>query len=232
MLKPIAPSFDFGGSFIETIPQPKPKVTIQLTTADFSKVPQMSYQVVLDKMKEMIQKGVLKQSDLYHRIFLSYQPIISINSNPDVRLIPGEYRVDFVHWSDSAVYLDIYNNGGKDLPTDEFLNLCDAAGAYTKRAWMSYADNPKITPTYLMEFFNIQSRVRPAYIGSGTKQECENLINIIVEWNRNHIRSLQDMTSDNTLNFIRIHRRKGEIETTKCMNGDCIGVIFARETNF
>ena len=32
--------------------------------------------------------------------------------------------------------------------------------------------------------------------------------------------------------YILFHRKKGEIESTRCMNGECIGVIFASETTF
>lgn len=231
MSKPIAPSFDFGGSFIETATLPKPKPKSVLTAADFSKVPELDRETVLSKLKEFIEKGILKQSDKYHRIFLAYQPIITLNKHNSYPTT-GEYRLEVVHWSDSAVFLDVFNNGGKEMQTYDFLNLCADSGAYTKRAWELLRDRPGTTPSDVMEFFAIESRVKYMYKGGGTKLECEELSDVLIEWNRNHILPIEELMADTSLNFIREHRRKGEIESTKCMNGECIGVIFSREMNF
>lgn len=193
-------------------------------------IPSCSREVVLDQMRTIIKAGILKQSDKYHRLREGFIPIICANDPKSI--IQGKYRVDAYHWSDSAVFYDVYINGGETMPVVYFLNRCGELGAYTKAAWGCFAHDQTITPQYLIERYKIKEHVKPTFIASGTYEECIEAIKTVVEWNRAHIGTLEEMVEDKDLNFIRIHRKKGEIESTRCMNGECIGVIFASETTF
>ena len=193
-------------------------------------IPRCSREEVLERMKILINAGILKQSDKYHRLREGFIPTIQLNDPNSI--VQGEYRVDAFHWSDSAVFYDVYNNGGAELTVIDFLNRCGELGAYTKIAWGYFAHNQTIAPSSLLERYKIKEHVKTAFIASGTYNECLDVIRAVVEWNRAHIGPLEEMIGDKDLNFIRIHRRKGEIESTKCMNGDCIGVIFASETTY
>lgn len=193
-------------------------------------IPRYSREIVLEQMRILIKTGILKQSDKYHRLREGFIP--TIRSNDPNSIIQGEYRVDAYHWSDSAVFYDVYTNGGEAMTVFDFLNRCGELGAYTKTAWGCFAHDQTIMPQYLIEKYRIKEHVKPSFLASGTYEECVRAIKTIVEWNRAHIGSIDEMVEDKGLNFIILHRRKGEIESTKCMNGDCIGVIFARETNY
>lgn len=189
-----------------------------------------SYTKVTDDLRRLIKEGIIQPSDKYLRLWRGASPVAY--KNPQGSIVKGEWRVDAIYWSDSAVFYEIYNNGGKDMDTVDYLNACDAAGAYTKTAWGRYAVDKSVTPKDIMESFRINEHIRPSYLATGTKEECDEAIKVVLEWNCYHIKSLNEMLQDKKLNFIRVNRKKGEIESTRCMNGDCIGVIFAKETSF
>lgn len=220
-------SFDFGGSVIDTAPKQKPTPKIELpkfNTIDMSSVPVMSYEETIARISELIKSGNIKRSDKYFRWSLTYEPFIQKKTfNGGFDGCDGEYEVRAVSWSDSSVFLDVFNNGGEHLPANEFLNLCDAAGAYTKTAWGLIYSRPDFTPFDLILFYRIRECIKPYIVGYGTYQECEEIINVLLEWNRNHIRPDEELLADNALNFMRVQRKKGEIERTRCMNGECIG---------
>lgn len=231
-------SFDFGGAVIATEKPVRIERVVQLpkfNTIDMSNVPTMTYDQTVNRISELIKSGNIKRSDKYFRWCLTYEPFIqTVKFSGDVDGLSGEYEVRAVAWSDSAVYLDVFNNGGEHIPIDEFLNRCDAAGAYTKSAWMLTHDKPHMTPSDLIEFYRIRQHIKPYPVGFGTYQECEEIINVLLEWNRNHIPSDEELIADKALDFMRVQRKKGELERTRCMNGECIGsyLISASETSF
>ena len=93
--------------------------------------------------------------------------------------------------------------------------------------------NKSITPNGLIEQFKIEEHVAFVEYAKGSKEECELALHLLVDWNRNHISSLAEMQADTSLDFIRIKRKKGEIESTKCMNGECVAqIILSRENAF
>lgn len=224
-------SFDFGGSFIDTAPKIEaPK--LKQYSLDWSKVPTMQHDQILSELKELINAEKLKQTDKYFRLSLSYEPIIKQYSEVS-NIFPYHFHIHATHWSDSAIYLDVFNDGGAEMKSEDFLNRCDQLGAYTKTCWKLLYEDQSLTPEYFIDHFHIRDRIKPTYIGAADSiEECKHIIEVLIEWNRNHIKPIEEMVEDKTYNFIRITRKKGEIESTKCMNGECIGVIFAREMNF
>ena len=90
---------------------------------------------LLRKMQDLINKGVLIQSDKYLRLWLHRKPFVEQDMMQDF------YRVRAIALSDSALFLQAYLNGGQEMNTEEFLNTCDALGAYTKSAWVRYFNN-------------------------------------------------------------------------------------------
>lgn len=194
---------------------------VQLQERD---IPNLSREEVLEKLKILIKAGVIKQSDKYLRLRAGFVP--SLCQNKSYGLSQGEYRADAYYWSDSAVYYDVYHNGGSEMSVVDFLNACSERGAVTKTAWGDYTHNKLLTPRYFMEKYRIEEHVKPMFLASGTYDECVEAIKVVCEWNRHHIGPLSEMIEDKELNFIRISRKKGEIESTRCMNGDCLGVIF------
>lgn len=199
---------------------------IKISTLDYSDVPETNIEDLLSQMQGLIKSGVIKQTDKYFRLWLGYRPNVIKASFNDT------YNVMAIAWSDSAIYYDIFNNGGEQMSTEDYLNACDVAGAYTKRAWQHFNDNKNITPANIIEFFKIKEHIRAVIFANGTKEECEKAAQVLIEWNRNHIKSLEELHADKRYDFIRIHRRKGEIESTRCMNGECIGGIMTREVAF
>lgn len=182
---------------------------------------------LLKKMQELIKEGVLIQSDKYLRLWLYRKPFVEKDMMQDF------YRVRAIALSDSALFLQVYLNGGQEMNTEKYLNACDALGAYTKSAWARYFNDKSITPSVLIEQFKIEEHVAFVEYAKGTKEECELALHLLIEWNRSHISSLAEMQADTSLDFIRIKRKKGEIESTKCMNGDCIAqIILSRENAF
>ena len=182
---------------------------------------------LLKNMQELIKKGVLIQSDKYLRLWLYRKPFAEKD------MVQDFYHVRAIALSDSALFLQVYLNGGQEMNTEEYLNACDALGAYTKNAWARYFNDKSITPSDLIEQFKIEEHVAFVEYAKGTKEECELALHLLIEWNRNHISSLAEMQADTSLDFIRIKRKKGEIESTKCMNGDCIAqIILSRENAF
>lgn len=197
----------------------------QLTTINHP-IPTMELDTLLSKMKELIDKGVMKQTNKYFRLCLSYKPHIVKADNSD------SYMVIALAWSDSAVYNDVYENNGHRMSTEEYLNACDSFGAYTKRAWEIYFEDNSIKPSNFMELFKIKEHLRPISFASGSKEDCEDAFTILVDWNTHHIKPLSELQEDNQFNSIREHKRKGEIESTRCMKGECIGGILTRENAF
>ncbi len=205
--------------FLEEIKEQEP------TTLTYT-VPTMELSELLTKMQDLIKKDVMKQTDKYFRLSLSYQPHIVKTDYCD------NYMVIALAWSDSAVYNEVFENGGNKMSTEEYLNLCDSLGAYTKVAWQNYHDDKTITPSKIMEKFKIKEHIRPISFATGSKEDCEDALKILIEWNTHHIKPLSELHANTEYNFIRIHRRKGEIESTRCMNGECIGGILTRENAF
>jgi len=221
--------FDFLEPTVEVsepIKKEEPKA-IKVSSLDYSDVEKMELEDLLVQIKDLIQTGVIKQTDKYFRLWLGYRP--NIVKAP---LDDDSYNVMAIAWSDSAIYYDVFNNGGEVMSTEEYLNACDAAGAYTKRAWQHYYDDKSTTPANIMEFFKIKEHIRAVAFANGSKEECERAAQVLIEWNRNHIKSLEELHADKSYDFIRIHRRKGEIESTRCMNGECIGGIMTREVAY
>lgn len=195
-----------------------------LTQLQERDIPTLSREEILEKLRVLIKAGVLKQSDKYLRLRDGFIPTLSKNTS--YGLSQGEYRVDAYYWSDSAVYYDVYLNGGSEMSVVDFLNACSERGAVTKTAWGDYAHDKSLLPSYFIERYRIEEHVRLMFLASGTYDECVESIKAVYEWNRNHIGPLSEMIEDKELNFIRINRKKGEIESTRCMNGDCLGVMF------
>ncbi len=208
--------FDFLNEEIQT-------QNIEVPTIE---VPSIHLEELLERMKALIEKGIIKQTDKYFRLSFSILPIVENSAYTE------EFILTCLAWSDSAVYNDVYENGGKCLKTDEYLNRCDSLGAYTKVAWGVFYENKNITPSFLMEKFNIKEHIRPMIFATGTKEDCEEALKVLVEWNKFYIKPLSELHADSRFNFIRISRRKGEIESTRCMNGECIGGILTRENAF
>lgn len=200
----------------------------KLSSLDYSDIPEVNLNVLLEEMQELIKKGIISQSDKYYRLWLGYRP------NVVKSLANDSYNIMAIAWSDSAIYYDVFNNkDGINMTTENYLNTCSLMGAYTKAAWEFYnSDKQNITPSNIMERFKINEHIRAVIFGSGTKEDCERAANMLIEWNRNHIKDLKELHADKIYDFIRIHRRKGEIESTRCMNGECIGGILIRETAF
>lgn len=186
----------------------------------------MELDTLLSKMKELINKGVMKQTNKYFRLCLSYKPHIVKADYCDT------YMVMALAWSDSAIYNDVYENNGHSLSTEEYLNTCDSLGAYTKRAWEIYFENNSIKPSDFMELFKIKEHLRPIGFANGSKEDCEEALNILIDWNTHYIKPTSELQEDSQFNFIREHKRKGEIESTRCMRGECIGGILTRENAF
>lgn len=185
----------------------------------------MQLDVLLEQMKELIDKKVLQRTDKYFNLELSYEPNIIKLDNSDV------FHLLALAWSDSAVYNNVFENDNwKD--TEEYLNICDSLGAYTKKAWELLHSNKNLTPKDFMEKFKIKEHIRPMIFATGSIEDCERALNILVEWNLNHIKPLTELQEDSKYDFIKVSRKKGEIESTRCMNGECIGGIMTRETAF
>lgn len=194
---------------------------------DYSSFSPIDRNELLLKMERLIKSGVLNQSDKYLRLWLYKKPFVEKHPLQDL------YRVCAVTWSDSAIFMQVYLNGGQNMSTEEFLNKCDVLGAYTKSSWTRYFADKSITPSALMDMFKIEEHVLYVERAKGTKEECELALHLLIDWNINHIASLSEMQADTSLDFIRIKRKKGEIESTKCMNGECIGqIILTRENAF
>lgn len=210
--------------FLEKEPEKK-EITI-VNLENYEHIPVMEHDEILKEMQELISNGTIKQTDKYFRLSLSYIPHIEKSYDED------NYVVIALAWSDSAVYNYVYENGGYEISTQEYLNYCDSFGAYTKRAWEIFNANPKTTPKDFMEMFKIKEHIRPLIFANGTHEECEKALAVLVDWNRTHIKSLSELQADTKYNFIRINRKKGEIESTRCMNGECIGGILTRENAF
>jgi len=192
---------------------------------DYSNIPTMELNSLLEQMQELINSGVLKQTDKYFRLELSFEPYVSKSESDEL------YMLIALAWSDSAVYNLVFENENWNT-TEEYLNLCDSKGAYTKRAWSLFNENRNITPEYFMETFRIKEHLRPMIFATGTKEECERAFNILIDWNKNHIKPSSQLQENPIFNFIKISRKKGEIESTRCMNGECIGGIMTRENAF
>ncbi|AHJ13092.1 hypothetical protein [Sulfurospirillum multivorans] len=220
--------FDFlPQSSTMVIPSSVKKVETSLSLPDYSDIPFIERLDLLSQMQALIKSGTLIQSDKYLRLWLNRKPFVEKD------LLQDLYRVRAVTWSDSALFLQIYLTGGRDMSTEEFLNRCDALGAYTKSSWARYFEDKSITPSILMDLFKIEEHVAYVECAKGTKEECELALHLLIDWNRNHIASLAEMQADSSLDFIRIKRKKGEIESTKCMNGECVAqIILSRENAF
>lgn len=194
---------------------------------DYSSFSSIARNDLLANMQILIKSGVLVQSDKYLHLWLYRCPIVEKD------IFENFYRVRAVTWSDSALFLQVYLQGGKEMSTEEFLNKCNELGAYTKTSWARYFDDKSITPSHLIELFKIKEHVAMVELAKGTKEECELALHILIEWNRNYITSLAEMQKDTNLDFMRIKRKKGEIESTKCMNGECVAqIILSRENSF
>lgn len=218
----------FSQSSTITMPSIVRKVETSLFMPDYSDFPFMERSDLLSQMQVLIKSGTLIQSDKYLHLWLNRKPFVEKD------LLKDLYRVRAVTWSDSALFLQVYlNNGGQNMSTEEFLNKCDALGAYTKSSWSRYFEDKSITPSILMDLFKIEEHVAYVEYAKGTKEECESALHLLIDWNRNHITNLTEMQADNSLDFIRIKRKKGEIESTKCMNGECVTqIILSRENSF
>jgi len=214
----IADGFDVIGKLLK---EEGEDAIIQVQERD---IPDLSKEEVLEKLKLLIKAGVLKQSDKYLRLRAGFIP--TLRRNKSYGLSQGDYRADAYYWSDSAVYYDVYHNGGSEMSVVDFLNACSERGAVTKTAWGDYAHDKSLLPSYFIERYRIEEHVRLMFLASGTYDECVEAIKAVYEWNRHHIGTLAEMIEDKELNFIRINRKKGEIESTRCMNGDCLGVMF------
>jgi len=202
----------------------KTKSEKKVIKIDYSEVPTMDLENLLEQMQVLITNGIIKQTDKYFRLELSFKPYVT-------KLEDSLFVVIALAWSDSAVYNFVFENEIWKT-TEEYLNICDSKGAYTKRAWSLFNEDRSIAPNDFMELFKIKEHLRPMIFATGTKEECENAFNILVEWNRNHIKPLSQLQDNPIFNFIKISRRKGEIESTRCMNGECIGGILTRENAF
>ena len=219
--------FDFleQEQIIQTTKSIKPQ-DIKLINIDYSHIPTMGIDVLLEQMKNLIEKGVMKQTDKYFRLSLSYEPHIIQNEFDE------SYSVIALAWSDSAIYNYVFENGGRELSSEDYLNTCDSFGAYTKRAWQILHDDKNTTPKDFMEIFKIKEHIRPISFANGSKEDCETALHILIDWNKNHITSITELQSETKFNFIRISRRKGEIERTRCMNGECIGSYLMSENAY
>ncbi|MCG3684453.1 hypothetical protein L5F43_03840 [Aliarcobacter butzleri] len=199
---------------------------VKLVNIDYSNIPNIEIDELLSQIQDLINKKVLERTDKYFRLCLSFKPYVIKSEFSET------YMLMALAWSDSAIYNYIFENGGNKLSTEKYLNICDSNGAYTKRAWEVFNEDRSLTPKDLMKKFDIKGHIRPISYANGSKEDCERALNVLIEWNINHIKSLSELQADNKYNFIRIHRRKGEIESTRCMNGECIGGIMTREVAF
>jgi predicted transcriptional regulator len=72
-------------------------------------VPNIQIDKLLERMKSLIEKGIIKQTDKYFRLSFSIQPTVEKSAYTD------EFILVCLAWSDSAVYNDVYEKGGKIL---------------------------------------------------------------------------------------------------------------------
>lgn len=202
------------------------EIQIQNIEVPTIEVPSIHLEELLERMKALIEKGIIKQTDKYFRLSFSILPIVENSAYTE------EFILTCLAWSDSAVYNDVYENNNHSLSTEEYLNACDSLGAYTKRAWEIYFENNSIKPSDFMELFKIKEHLRPIGFANGSKEDCEEALNILIDWNTHYIKPTSELQEDSQFNFIREHKRKGEIESTRCMRGECIGGILTRENAF
>lgn len=210
---------------IEQTPSNEIKIE-KLTEIEYSDVLEFTHDEVLDKIKALLDEGIIKQTDKYFRFILGVRPEVKKASLPYAH---NEYILLATYWSDSAVYLDVFNHGQNDMTTREFLNTCSELGAYTKMAWEYYGNNSSCTPEQIIEKYRIREHVKHVIVANGSKEDCERAHDVLIEWNRNHIKSLEELQKDKKYDFIRVTRKKGEITHTKCMDGECIGGVLTRE---
>lgn len=143
----------------------------------YADVPKIEYSVLLEELKDLIEKDVIKKSDKYLRLHLGFPVYIK------------EQDLEFL----------------KEHGTHQL---------------------------YVIEIFKIEPHVRERIIINSSKENCERAYKALICWNRDYIKPLEELQADNDLNFIREKKRKGEITSTRCMNGECIGGILTRETAY
>jgi len=201
------------------------KQTFRPQLLSYPDVVNIPYEIVLQQLSELISNEIIPRSDKFLKLHLNYLPVIEKVENGYILLA--------TYWSDSAVYLDIFKNGGELLNTKDFLNACDEAGAYTKMAWEKYQEDMSTTPKDIIKHYRIVEHVRTKILASGTHEECLRAYQTLVVWNRDYMEPLHTLEENKELKFIKISRKKGQIERTKCMDGECVGgIMISRENAF
>lgn len=175
------------------------------------------YKELLQKIQNYIASDILKKSDKYFRLWLKYgyEPSIELNPNGNAAGAKEEYNLLCYPFSDSVVFQSVHRMYPHSKPF-VFLQECKKHGAYTAVAEQFYKDSiddfyqngTEITVEDILEKFHIDTHVRRIIYATGTYEECLDIQNALVAWNRQYIQTLEAMQQDKELNFMRATKLK------------------------
>lgn len=190
-----------------------------------------SKEEILARMKHYIECGVLNKTEVHYKMFLKHKHRISPN-----RTNQHEFNLIFMPWNSSACYYDVFMEYGDAISTNDYLNMVESKGSYTQRVWEELKNNPSLKPSEIIEKFLIKENMRELIYASGSEQECNEIAQLIIAWNIHVLPQYENeeaLNRDTELEFLRKSKpKKGELTSTRCMNGECIGGILTRETAF
>lgn len=203
---------------------------VQLGLFSEPMVQKISKEDILARMKTYIENKILNKTEVHYRMFLRRKHRLSPDS-----YIKNKFDLIFTPWSSSACYLEVYEDYGDQISTKDYLNEVERRGAQTVRVWEAFVNNPELKPLDIINKFMVRENIRDLIYANGTKEECDEIAELIIQWNL-HCLPTYDMTTIEKIPELEFMRKsnpkKGELTSTRCMNGECIGGILTRETAF
>lgn len=183
---------------------------------------------LLERMKHYIDTKVLFKTETHYKMFMKREP----------RIVPSwdkkQFDLIFTPWSSSSCFLHVFEEYGDEISSKTFLNEIEKLGGYTASVWPVIQDK-NIKPSNLIEMFRIHEGIRSLIYATGSKEVCEEVAKLIIDWNLNYLHTFEMPELEDKLSFMRKSKpKKGEIERTRCMDGECIGtyLLGTRETSF
>jgi predicted XRE-type DNA-binding protein len=173
---------------------------------------------LLERMRVMIESGIMAKSDKYHKLHPGYP--IEIKEG-----LSGHFNITATGKSDSSIWLEVFESGEWSTPK-EYLNRCSDAGAYTKTAWEYIERFPDETVEELLIRFRIRESINPLIRASApTMKQAQEVAELLHEWAIQRDRYTdEECFANDELNFMRKSRRK-KVDQGKdpaCFDGLCI----------
>jgi hypothetical protein len=172
--------------------------------------------IVVTKIKEFIDNGILEKSDSYFRLAFRYGYVIERAFGEDT---PYVLKAGFR--SDSELIRTAYEEN-KNIELKELLNLPLQLGAL-KNIKSHLDENPATSTIDFIKMFNILTYPHLRQIASSSSQkQLEELFELLAEFRELVSKDIIDL-SDSKYNFMTNFKRKKDKENRPgCFDGLCI----------